>query len=126
MRRLVHFAVAIDAVELAGEFVIEECVVESFGNGFVLNVGFEEVAAAEVPGGVEDEFEEIELAESGGLQFVEEGGFELIELGLFVGADEDFGGGESGGGGVGGGGALAFVGARSGGELGVGAVGLDL
>jgi hypothetical protein len=38
-----------------------------------------------------------------------EGGFEGVELGLFVATDEDFGGGESGGGGGGGGGALAFI-----------------
>ncbi len=61
-----------------------------------------------------------------GLEFCFEAGFELVEGLLFFGADVDAGGGESGGEGVGGGGLAAFRGARSGGELRVGAVGQEL
>ena len=64
---LVHFPVAVHAVELPGEFVIEEGIVESAGNGFVLNLQFEQEAAADVPGGVEDELEVMELGLAGGL-----------------------------------------------------------
>ena len=90
-----HLLVAIDSVELEGEFVVEEGVEESFIECVVLNLHFEGVAAADVPSGMENKVEEFVLDDTSGLNLREKAGLENEEVGFFVGTDEDLGGAEA-------------------------------
>ncbi len=83
-------------------------------------------AAFEVPTAFEDAFEEDLLEGAVGDEVVAEAGFELGEGLLHGGETDEATGGEAVGEVVAGGGGFACVGARSGGELGVCAVGGDL
>ena len=96
MGGLVHFPVAVDAVEPGGEFVVEDGVGVIFEGSLTLDFGFEQEAAADIPGGVEDEGEVVVLGDAGGFEFGGEFGLELGEGILLIGADEDGGGGETG------------------------------
>ena len=71
------------------------------GNGFVLYNVLELDAAEDVPGGVEQDVEGLELQRGFRGDLDHEAGFELAELVLLPGRDEDSGTGESGGCGVG-------------------------
>ena len=86
-------------------------------------VGFDEGATAETPGGVED-FHGVGALDGGGGDEVRlEGVAEFVVLGLFFGADEVAGREEAEGDGVLGDGGLAFGGSGAGGVPGVGLVG---
>ena len=108
----------------------------SGGGGFVLlhgieagfegggeEVGFDEGATAETPGGVEDFHGVGALHGGGGTEVGLEGGAEFVVLGLFFGTDQVAGGEEAEGDGVLGDGGLAVGGFGARGVLGVGLVG---
>ena len=68
---LMHLFIAIDPVKLEAEFVVEQGVEESFIECVVLDLLFEGVAAADIPGGMENDVEEFILDDTGGLEFSE-------------------------------------------------------
>jgi hypothetical protein len=88
--------------------------------------GFDVAAAAETPEGAVDFVDEAGFERAGGCEGGDEVGFGLGVVVFLTGADEIGLGEEAVGGGVFGAGGAAGVGARAGGELGVGDVGCEL
>lgn len=89
----------------------------------VPDAGFGAVEAAEAPGGEDDGLGEDLLAGAGGLEIAEEGVAEGVVLGLVLCGEDGALGGEAVAEGVEAGDGLAFGGTRTGGLLGIGAVG---
>ena len=100
---LVHFLVTADAVEFDREFFIEDGIEGAFFEGLQLEFAFEKDAALDIPGGVDDDFEEMALEFASGFEFH----CELLAQGLvfllFTGANDEAVAGESKPDGVGGG-----------------------
>ncbi len=114
--------VAAEAVEFALELLIVEC---GEGVDAAAEAGFHAADAAEVPGGVDDLIEQGLLEDALGLELAAEVLEEFVELGLFVGLDDEVLGAEAVGAGVLAGSGFAGFGTGAGAELGVALVGVD-
>ncbi len=104
LRVLVHFLVAIEAVEFEREFVVGHGVERSAFSGLELKFAFEDHAALDVPSGVKNDIETLGLELTKRIEFLKQIGSHGFVAGLFAGA----GAGESFTSGVGGGGLLAL------------------